>query len=187
MIELLKQEINRLQALSIFNPSVNSLDNNQWLRIIEVFEKDYSRYYHGELIPSKIKYFPGLLATFCYSIARELYLSNNEEEALEFSSLGFSLTSIEIYYTSQIGSYFKINHGIGTVIGAHTKIGNNALLHHSITIGEKNGGRAEIGNKVIIYPGTIIVGPIKIGDNSIIGANLFIDKSYPDNSIINQI
>ncbi|MTH17530.1 serine O-acetyltransferase [Flavobacterium sp. LC2016-01] len=184
MIENLKEIIRELGNKSIFNPDCNSLSNQEWNEIIELFSYDYQRYYSDSLDIYKVKYFPGLLATFFYRIARKLFLKGDEINALEFSSVGFSLTAIEIYFSAEIGKGLKINHGIGTVIGSRTILGDNVLLHHAVTIGEKNGGRAKIGNNVIIYPGSIIVGDIYIGENSIIGANVFVDKSYPEKSKI---
>ncbi len=113
-----------------------------------------------------------------------MFLKGDEVNALEFSATGFSLSLIELYYSADIGKGLKINHGIGTVVGSRTIVGEHVLLHHQVTIGEKNGGRARLGNNVIVYPGSIIVGDILIGDNSIIGANVFVDKNCPQNSKI---
>ncbi len=184
MIDKLKIEIIQMAEKSIFYPDVNALSIEDWKKIIEIFEFDYKKYYNSEINFLNLKYYPGLLATLFYRISRHLFIIGNEKQALEFSCLGTFLTSIELYYSAEIGKGLKINHGIGTVVGSRTKIGDNVLLHHTVTIGEKNGGRAQIGNNVVIYPGAIIVGAIFIDDNSIIGANMFVDKSYPKNSKI---
>lgn len=184
MIDKLKSEIVFLSKNSIFNPDVEWLNDSEWSEIIDLFILDYKRYYSNDFDEKKIKYFPGLLATFFYRISRFLFLKNEVDNAQEFSSLGFSLTSVELYYSADIGKSLKINHAVGTIVGSRTTVGDNVLLHHGVTIGEKNGGRAKIGNNVIIYPNSTIVGPIFIGDNSIIGANKFVDKSYPSNSKI---
>lgn len=41
---------------------------------------------------------------------------------------------IEIYYSSEIGEGFRINHGVGTVIGARAHIGDNFTIHQNCTI-----------------------------------------------------
>ena len=184
MINEVKENIRFFSERSIFSPNCDALTNEEWEDVIQFFIQDYQRYYTSELDVNRIKYFPGLLATFFYRISRKLFLKGDENNALEFSSLGFFLTGIEIYYSAQIGKALKINHGIGTIIGSRTELGNNVLLHHSVTLGEKNGGRARIGNNVTIYPGAILVGDIFIGANSVVGANVFVDKSYPENSKI---
>lgn len=184
MIKELKQEINLYIKKSIFTPNVEVLDKNHWEEVISLFKKDYNRYYENEINVSNVKYFPGLLATLHYRISRKLYLLGLEKEALEFSALGTSLTAIELYYSADIGEALKINHGVGLVIGSRTKVGNNCLFHQGVTIGEKNGGRANIGNNVVVYPNAVIVGDVSIGNNSIIGANAFVDKSCSENSKI---
>lgn len=184
MISLIKKEIEVLKDKSIFCPNIEVLTNSEWEQIVQSFVNDYNRYYNGDIEITKIKYFPGLLATFFYRISRYLYLSGKENEALEFSGLGFSLTTIELYYSADIGEGFKINHGMSTVVGSRTKVGRNCMLHQSVTIGEKNGGRATLGDNVVVYPGAVIVGNVYIGDESIIGANVFVDKSYPKKSKI---
>lgn len=184
MIEDLKHEISRMAEKTIFNPNVGSLDYEEWLRLINIFKFDYERYYSTPIDCNKIKYFPGLVATLFYRISRQLFLKGDEVNALEFSATGFSLSLIELYYSADIGKGLKINHGIGTVVGSRTIVGEHVLLHHQVTIGEKNGGRASLGNNVTVYPGSIIVGDILIGDNSIIGANVFVDKNCPQNSKI---
>lgn len=184
MINELKNEINIISEKSIFNPDVNCLSDEDWRNIIEIFQHDFFRYYDLEFDVSKIKYFPGLLVTLFYRISRYLFVLGNDVEALEFSTLGAFLTSIELYYSAEIGKGLKINHGVGTVVGSRTCLGKNVLLHHGITLGEKNGGRAKIGDNVIVYPGAIIVGDIFIDNNSVIGANVFVNKSYPKNSNI---
>lgn len=184
MIEKVKGIIGYISEKTIFIPDCDSLNDQEWKEVICFFKNDYYRYYASKFDISKVIYFPGLLATLFYRISRKLYLKDDDYNALKFSSVGFSLTGIELYYSAKIGKALKINHGIGTVIGSRTQLGDNVLLHHSVTLGEKNGGRAKIGNNVIIYPGAIIVGDIHIGNNSIIGANIFVDKSFPENSKI---
>jgi len=184
MVQVFKKGIILMAEKSIYAPNVDALNKFEWKEIIETFNLDYLRYYSSKLDFDNIKYFPGLLATLFYRISRRLFLAGKEKDALEFSSLGFFLTSIELYYSSEIGKSFKINHGAGTVVGSRTYIGESVTLHHNITIGEKNQGRAKIMSNVIIYPGAIVVGDVTIGESSIVGANVFIDKSYSNNSII---
>ena len=76
-------------------------------------------------------------------------------------------------------------HGLnGIIVSQHSKIGENVCIYHQVTIGSKDDKTAPtIGNNVIIYPGAKIIGNIKIGDNSIIGANSVVTNSFPNNSI----
>jgi serine acetyltransferase len=174
--------ISNISEHSIFSPDINVLNEIDLKKIDYLIKTDYARYYNSEFNLKNLKYFQGLLATFLYRISRELYLNEKEEEALEYSSLALFLTNIELYYSAEIGEGFKINHGSGTVVGARTKIRNNVLLHQNVTLGDKK-GRPELDDNVVVYPGAIIVGPIKIGTNVIIGANTFVDKSINPHTI----
>jgi len=163
---------------TIYKVDLRKIDSSLISNISKDFEVDYEQYYPNQRFEiSRTKYYPGLLATFFYRISRYLYLSDDESQAREFSSVGFALSAMEIYYSSNIKSGLKINHGIGTVIGARVKVGHNALFHHNVTLGDKNGGRPKLGDGVIVYPGAVIIGDIEIGDNCIIGANTTILKS----------
>ncbi|WP_051568599.1 serine O-acetyltransferase [Crocinitomix catalasitica] len=180
----LKLFLKEIISKTIFNPDYDNLSTESIIIIEDVFKSDFKKYYTSPLDYNKVKYFPGLLVTFFYRIARQLFIEGCEKEALEYSSIGSYLTGIELYYSAEIGHSFKINHGFGTIVGSRTKVGNNVLLHQGVTIGEKNGGRATIKDNVIVYPGAVIVGPIVISENSIIGANTFVDKSCKPNSKI---
>lgn len=59
-------------------------------------------------------------------------------------------------------------HPQNIAIGNDVKIGNNCVIYHNNTIGQRNGRYPKIGNNVTIYPSTNIIGDIQIGDNSII-------------------
>lgn len=156
---------------------------------VEHFKSDYARWYIGEIDINRLKTTPQLIAMLCYRISHIIStlpppIIQNPYAADAYSLLGREIGQIEIYYSSVIGEGFKINHGVGTVIGARCKIGNNCTIHQNCTLGDRNGGRPTVGNNVIIYAGSMILGDINIGDGSIIGANSVVTKSCPPNSLI---
>ncbi len=116
--------------------------------------------------------------------------SNCREILKALSYIQRVYTQTEIYYTAVIGKNFTIFHGIGAVIGAGVVIGDNVMIYQNVTIGSKGWGyegRPIIGNGVIIYAGSKILGDVTIGDNCTIGANAVVGKSFPDNSIVGGI
>lgn len=76
--------------------------------------------------------------------------------------------------------------GIGVVIHARAVIGNNCLIGQNVTIGGKSGWHEVpiIGDNVEISAGARILGPVRIGNNVIIGANAVVVKDVPDNCIV---
>lgn len=81
---------------------------------------------------------------------------------------------------------------VGLVISKYARLGKNCVLYQNVTIGGKDfPGRQgnpvnypQIGDNVVIYPGAFIVGPVKIGNNCIIGANTVVVSNVPDNSMV---
>ena len=76
--------------------------------------------------------------------------------------------------------------GVGVVVHARSVIGKNCLLGQNITIGGKSGWYEVpiIGDNVHISAGARILGPVKVGNNVIIGANAVVIKDVPDNCIV---
>ncbi|MBK5253007.1 MAG: serine acetyltransferase [Peptostreptococcaceae bacterium] len=71
----------------------------------------------------------------------------------------------------------------GPIVVSHkAKIGKNCRIHVCVNIGSAwvkgNAGAPVIGNNVYIAPGVKILGPIKIGDNTAIGANAVVNKQF---------
>ena len=83
-----------------------------------------------------------------------------------------------------IGQDVKLAHiGLGIVIGDVT-IQDGVKIGQNTTLGIKDGGFPTIGMATIIYPNCVIVGKIRVGEGSIIGANTFLDKDVPPKSIV---
>ena len=153
---------------------------------LEVFIYDLKRYYPEEItiLKDKIESRFELVGILLYRLARIYFINNLINEANKFSLLGRLLSGFEIYYSSEIGKGLKINHGLGTVIGARVKIGENALIHQGVTFGDKNGGRPILKENVCVYAGAKIIGNIIIGSNVIIGANCVCMINVPENGRI---
>lgn len=77
-------------------------------------------------------------------------------------------------------------HPYGIVIHPHAKIGENCVINQNVTIGNRKGyksGVPTIGNNVHIFSHAVILGNIKIGDNTIIGAHSLVLTDIPRNSV----
>lgn len=135
----------------------------------------------------------GKTIVVCYRIASYIY--EKKQKNIFIKVLGYPLVKlyrsvfiwwmgVEIPDSVKIGKGLEIWHGTGLVINAGSIIGENALLRHTTTIGNKyeGSGCPVIGNNVHIGAHSVIIGAITIGDNVIIGAGTIITKSIPPNS-----
>ena len=130
--------------------------------------------------------YPSLKVQIYYKISHCLYLKKHYFIARLISEKAKRKTGIEIHPGAKIGKNLFIDHGIGVVIGETTEIGNNVVLYQGVTLGgtgkEKGKRHPTIENNVMIGAGTVILGDISVGDNSIIVANAVVIHNVPENS-----
>jgi serine O-acetyltransferase len=96
------------------------------------------------------------------------------------------LTGIELPCEAEIGKNFVIDHFGGIIISGYAKFGDNCRIRNGVVVGLR---RVDdpcapiIGNNVDIGAGAKLLGPIRIGDNVLIGANAVVLQDVPSNSI----
>jgi serine O-acetyltransferase len=93
--------------------------------------------------------------------------------------------------TAEIGEGFLVAHVCGLIIGGATVIGKNCDVRQNITFGGNFNkvdaeGRSQptVGDNVSVGAGAVIVGPVKIGNDVIIGANAVVTRDVPDRMIV---
>ena len=134
--------------------------------------------------------YPGVKSVFFHRIANNLWSLNLYTLARIISQFSRFLTGIEIHPAAKIGKNLFIDHGMGTVIGETSVVGNNVTLYHGVTLGgispaeNSNDQRDKkrhptIEDNVIIGCGASILGPINIGSCARIGANTVVLKDVP--------
>ena len=96
------------------------------------------------------------------------------------------LTTIEMSEYADIDGGFYIAHIGNIVIAHHTKIGKNTSMHQGVTIGVTGSGEElpVIGDRVYFGAGAKIVGPVKIGNDVVIGANAVVTRDVPDSAVV---
>ncbi len=93
------------------------------------------------------------------------------------------ITGADIPLTCQIGGGLLIPHPNGIVIHPDAAIGVNCLIFQQVTLGIRSGpGVPIIGGHVDIGAGAKILGPVRIGDHTRIGANAVVTKDVPSHT-----
>lgn len=96
------------------------------------------------------------------------------------------ITGIELPCEVPIGRNFVIDHFGGVIISGYAKFGDNCRIRSGVVVGLSHVDEPSaptIGNNVDIGAGAKLLGPIRIGDNVLIGANAVVLCDVPDNSI----
>lgn len=85
----------------------------------------------------------------------------------------------------RIGPGLCLIHPRNIVIGGGTEIGEDCLIFHEVTIGTgPTPGLPRIGDKVDLYVGARVLGGIRVGDGSMIGANCVVTQNVPALSVV---
>ena len=192
--KIVKHTKYELDAESIANDFIAELP-----KIVEILKTDLEAAYNGD--PAAEDYneiiitYPGFFAVTVYRIAYILYKKGVPYIPRIMSEYAHSRTGIDIHPGAQIGPYFFIDHGTGTVIGETSVIGSNVRIYQNVTIGALSLGRGNllkglkrhptIKDNVTIYSGaSILGGDTVINSNVTIGANTIVTESIEDNSIV---
>ena len=139
---------------------------------------------------SLILTYPGVKAVFFHRLANFFSVAKFDLIARIISQFSRFLTGIEIHPAAKIGKNLFIDHGMGTVIGETSEIGDNVTLYHGVTLGgispaENSKDQRDtkrhptIEDNVIIGCGASILGPINIGSCARVGANTVVLKDVP--------
>jgi len=100
------------------------------------------------------------------------------------------ILGVELPFKTKVGRSLVIQHGQGLVVNDGTIIGDHCVLRNGCTIGIKkdiygNNSKAPIlGNYVNIGANAVIIGPVTIGDNVVIGAGSVVVKNVPSGSVV---
>jgi serine O-acetyltransferase len=132
--------------------------------------------------------YPGVHAIWGHRISHWLWNRGARVAARVFAELTRILTGVEIHPGAVLGSGLFIDHATGVVIGETAEVGDDVTIFHGVTLGGTGADTGKrhptIGDRVIVGAGAKILGPIKIGDDSRIGANAVVVKEVPSSSVV---
>lgn len=88
---------------------------------------------------------------------------------------------------TRIGPGLYFSHYGGIVVNGRAVIGRNCNISHGVTIGESCRGAykgyPKIGDNVFVGPGAKIIGSIRVGSFSAIGANAVVVADVPEGAV----
>jgi serine O-acetyltransferase len=96
------------------------------------------------------------------------------------------VTGIELPCEATVGRNFIIDHFGGIIISGYAKFGDNCRIRDGVVVGLRRIDEKyapDIGNNVDVGSGAKLLGPIRIGNNVLIGANAVVICDVPDNSL----
>lgn len=132
--------------------------------------------------------YPGLHAIWAHRVCHALWRRRLRFLARAGSQLSRWMTGIEIHPGARIGRRFFIDHGMGVVIGETAEIGDDVMLYHGVTLGgrTRDSGKRHptLEDGVAVGAGAKILGPVRVGARTVIGANAVVTKDAPADSVL---
>jgi len=132
--------------------------------------------------------YPGVHAVWGHRISHWLWNRGARLVARTFAELTRILTGVDIHPGATLGPGLFIDHATGVVIGETAEVGENVTIYHGVTLGGsgRDTGKRHptIGDRVIIGAGAKVLGAIKIGDDSRIGANAVVVREVPSSAVV---
>lgn len=118
----------------------------------------------------------GLEAVVSYRLQRGIFLRDPRHPALPcLARLMKIRTGAEIYYSTEIGAGFMVDHGVGIVLGPRHRIGRNFTIHQGVTLGQRRlnspNEAITIGDDCTLFAGAKVLGTVRLGDGVRLGAN----------------
>lgn len=159
-------------------------------RLEENFSRVRSNYYKHEgetafKIEHTVQY-----SIFLYLFSNQLFKDKYHEAAAYVYYLNKIMHAVDWFYEIELPVAFCAEHPVGCVLG-RAQYGNYFFVYQGVTIGGNRSGRGgvlvypQIGDFVVMYSDSKVIGRSKIGNNVIISANTYIkDEIIPDNSIV---
>ncbi|WP_375597101.1 serine O-acetyltransferase [Devosia sp. Naph2] len=133
-------------------------------------------------------YFKGYQAIQTHRFAHAMHKSGRRDFALYLQSRASQVFQVDINPAVAIGKGIMLDHGTGLVIGETAIVGDNVSLLQNVTLGGT--GKADqdrhpkIGNGVLIGAGAKVLGNIKVGDCSRVGAGSVVLKEVPPRTTV---
>lgn len=137
--------------------------------------------------------YPGFYAIFCYRLAHLFTGAGTSLLPRMITEHAHRQTGIDIHPGAEIGVPFSIDHGTGIVIGETTIIGRRVKMYQGVTLGALSVDKSKAARKrhptieddVILYAGcTILGGFTVVGQNSVIGGNVWLTESIGPGSVV---
>ena len=127
-------------------------------------------------------------AAFLLILAHELSKAGEQEIATRAYLLNKALHAFDMYHEVEPPEVFVLVHPVGTVVG-RAKLGNFLCLYQNCSIGgsPRNGGLdyPVLGDGVLMYAKSTIIGASKIGNNVVFGAGgTVINGTVPDGGLV---
>ena len=94
-----------------------------------------------------------------------------------------AFNGIDLFYEIAMPEVFYIGHSVGIVLAKAT-YGNYLVLYQNSTVGRHKADIPVLGDRVVLYPNTAVIGRSVVGDDAVVSQGVsVVNKQVPQRSI----
>ncbi|GAB7545209.1 LbetaH domain-containing protein [Cupriavidus sp. 8B] len=122
---------------------------------------------------------------YLYYLANTIWRNEADAKAgTRLFLLNKALNGIDLFYEIEMPEVFFIGHSVGIVLAKAT-YGNYLVLYQNSTVGKNHGAAPVIGDGVVMYPNTAIIGRSNVGNGSVIAQGVsVINRDTPGDCLV---
>lgn len=101
--------------------------------------------------------------------------------------LTIALCGIDILPQARLGAGCVISHGLGTVIGGESVVGEDCTILQGVTLGEarfEEVANPRVGDRVILGAGATLLGDILVGNDATVAAGAVVLDDVPAGAVV---
>jgi serine O-acetyltransferase len=100
--------------------------------------------------------------------------------------LNKALNGIDLFYEIEMPEVFFIGHSVGIVL-AKARYGNRLVLYQNSTVGKNHGHAPVLGDGVVMYPNSAVIGRCEVGAGSVIAQGVsVVNRDTPGQCMVFQ-
>ena len=122
---------------------------------------------------------------YLYYLANTIWRNERDAQACtRLFLLNKALNGIDLFYEIEMPDVFFIGHSVGIVLAKAT-YGNYLVLYQNSTVGKNHGAAPVIGDGVVMYPNSAIIGRSHVGAGSVIAQGVgVINRNTPGDCLV---
>ena len=185
-----KQQVTELvsiQLKNIFatNANIESFQDTVMGRVERCFINCGNKYYSKDNDFVFSPFHSVQYSIYLYYLANTIFREKGSNDlSTKIYYLNKVMNCVDWYYEISLPDIFCAEHPIGSVMGRAT-YSNKFFFYQGCTVGGSNGKYPMLGENLIMYSNTTILGGSLIGSNVVLSSGtLIIDEEIPNNSIV---
>ena len=124
-------------------------------------------------------------AAFLYFVSNEAWKAARDLNlAVDCFRLNKALHGLNCMYDTQLPEVFALIHTVGMVLGK-AAYGNYFVAYQNVTVGTDHGAMPHLGDHVVLFGGSMVLGDSKVAGGVVVSANTtIINQEIPPDSVV---